>query len=384
MTQDQNILHELRTIEDDIYWQAVEARDARFNGVFVYGVRSTGIYCKPSCPARRPRRQQVVFFRSAEDAEASSLRACLRCKPRDPAAPDPRAEMVQRVCRSIEARDGGSAPSLEELGVEFGVSPHHLQRTFKKFTGITPRQYAAAHRLKLFKSKVKEGEDVTTAIYDAGYGSSSRLYEKASEQLGMTPAAYRRKGEGMNISYAIADCHLGRLLVAATERGVCSVQFGDGDKELEAALCAEYPAAFIMRDDSQLGVIVEALLRHLEGSQPDLGLPLDLQATAFQLRVWGELRRIPYGKTRSYGEIAEAIGQPTATRAVARACATNPVALVTPCHRVVRTGGAAGGYRWGIGRKERLLERERRGMASNKGGSSGTDTPSLVESKTRA
>jgi AraC family transcriptional regulator of adaptative response/methylated-DNA-[protein]-cysteine methyltransferase len=236
MTQDQNILHELRTIENDIFWQAVEARDARFDGVFVYGVRSTAIYCKPSCPSRRPRRQQVVFFRSSEDAEAGGFRSCLRCKPHETAAPDPRAEMVLRVCRSIEARDGGSAPSLEELGVELGVSPHHLQRTFKRLTGITPRQYAAAHRLKLFKSKVKEGEDIAAAMYDAGYGSSSRLYEKASEQLGMTPATYRRKGEGMNIYYAIADSYLGRLLVAATERGVCSVQFGDRDMELEEAL----------------------------------------------------------------------------------------------------------------------------------------------------
>ena len=269
------------------------------------------------------------------------------------------------------------------MGVELGVSPHYLQRTFKRLTGITPRQYAAAHRLKLFKSKVKEGEDIAAAMYDAGYGSSSRLYEKASEQLGMTPATYKRKGEGMNIDYAIADSHLGRLLVAATERGVCSVQFGDGDEELEAALAAEYPAAAIRRDDSQLGVTVEVLLRHLEGSQPDIELPLDLQATTFQMRVWEELRRIPYGTTRSYGEIAEAIGQPTATRAVARACATNPVALVTPCHRVVRTGGTPGGYRWGIERKERLLERERSRVAGKKGGVEAC-TPLAVGGKTLA
>jgi AraC family transcriptional regulator of adaptative response/methylated-DNA-[protein]-cysteine methyltransferase len=371
VTNEQKILGELRAIERDVYWQAVETGDARFNGVFVYGVRSTGIYCKPSCPSRRPRREKVEFFHTREEAEAAGFRACLRCKPREAAALDPRAELVLHVCRRIEEGEG-VAPSLEELSAESGVSPHHLQRTFKSLTGITPRQYAAALRLRLFKSKVKEGVDVTAAMYDAGYGSSSRLYENASGRLGMTPATYRRKGKGMNINYAIADSHLGRLLVAATERGVCSVQLGDADDELESALAAEYPAAEIKRDGTRLGDVVEGLLRHLEGSRPDLGLPLDLQATAFQLRVWDELRRIPYGSTRSYAEVAEAIGRPTATRAVARACATNPVALVTPCHRVVRTGGALGGYRWGVGRKERLLEQERSGAAA---------APSLFESK---
>ena len=382
MTQDQKILRELRAIEKEVYWQALEARDARFNGVFVYGVSSTGVYCKPSCPSRRPRRQKVEFFQTREEAESSGFRACLRCKPRDAAAPDPRAELVLHVCRQIEEREG-VAPSLEELGAELGVSPHHLQRTFKSLTGITPRQYAAALRLKLFKSRVKEGVDVTAAMYDAGYGSSSRLYEHASKRLGMTPATYRRKGKGMNINYAIADSQLGRLLVAATERGVCSVQLGDGDEELGAALRAEYPAANIERDETRLGDTVASLLRHLEGAEPSLGLPLDLQATAFQLRGWEELRRIPYGSTRSYAEVAEAIGQPTATRAVARACATNPVALVTPCHRVVHTGGALGGYRWGVGRKERLLEQERKGAASESEGDH-ADTPSLFESKRTA
>lgn len=358
MTHKQNVLEELRVMGEDVCWQAVEAKDARFDGIFVYGVRSTGIYCKPSCPSRRPARARVEFFHSFEAAEASGFRACFRCRPREADAPDPRVRLVLSVCRGIEEREG-RAPSLDELSAELGVSPHHLQRTFKSLTGITPRQYAAAHRLRQFKSKIREGEALAAAMYDAGYGSSSRLYEKASERLGMTPATYRRRGKGMNISYAITDCHLGRLLVAATERGVCSVQFGDRDEELEAALAAEYPAAEIARDDARLGSFSEGLLRHLEGSRPDIALPLDLQATAFQLRVWEELRRIPYGSTRSYAEVAEALGRPTATRAVARACATNPVALVTPCHRVVRSGGAAGGYRWGIARKERLLERER-------------------------
>lgn len=358
MNQDTEILQELQTIENDIYWQSVLAKDARFVGIFVYGVRSTGIYCKPTCPSRRPGREQVAFFQTCEAAEAEGFRACLRCQPRVDEARDPRVEMVLRVCHAIEARVD-AAPSLEELGQQLNVSPQHLQRTFKNITGITPRQYVAAHRLKKFKSRIKAGEDVTTAMYEAGYGSSSRLYERASQQLGMTPATYRRKGEGMNIKYTIVDSRLGRLLIAATERGVCAVSFGARDEELAAALGAEYPAADIRQDEHHLADWVETLLRHLEGAQPDLSLPLDLQATAFQQRVWDELRRIPYGVTRSYKEVAEAIGQPTATRAVARACAANPVALVTPCHRVIRESGKMGGYRWGLERKENLLERER-------------------------
>ena len=360
MDRDENILRELHAIEEDIYWEAVLERDARFNGIFVYGVRSTGIYCKPSCPSRRPGRKQAMFFNSAEAAELAGFRACLRCRPGEKTTRDPRIALVLRVCRSIEAQAEG-APSLTELGEKLHVSPHHLQRTFKSITGITPRQYAAAHRLRQFKSRIKEGEDVAGAMYDAGYGSSSRLYEKASAQMGMTPATYRRRGKGMNISYTIVESHLGRLLVAGTRSGVCSVQFGAEDKALETALAAEYPAASISLDESGLSHWVEELLCHLNGSQPDLALPLDLQATAFQTRVWEELRRIPYGATRSYAKVAEAIGQPTATRAVARACAANPVALVTPCHRVVRAGGQPGGYRWGIERKEKLLEMERTG-----------------------
>jgi AraC family transcriptional regulator, regulatory protein of adaptative response / methylated-DNA-[protein]-cysteine methyltransferase len=362
MNRDENILRELRLIEEDIYWQALIERDARFNGIFVYGVRSTRIYCKPSCPSRRPRREQVAFFDSPGAAERERFRACLRCRPLEREARDPRVEMVLRVCRSIETHQDG-APTLLELGEELNVSPHHLQRTFKSITGITPRQYAAAHRLKQFKSRIKEGEDVTAAMYDAGYGSSSRLYEKASHQLGMTPATYRRKGKGMNINFTIVDCRLGHLLVAGTERGICSVQFGSQIEALEALLAAEYPEAVIQRDEESLRDWVDGLLHHLDGAQPDLALPLDLQASAFQTRVWEELRRIPYGETRSYSKVAEALGQPTATRAVARACATNPTALVTPCHRVIRESGELGGYRWGLERKEKLLELERKKRA---------------------
>ncbi|HEX8706706.1 MAG TPA: bifunctional DNA-binding transcriptional regulator/O6-methylguanine-DNA methyltransferase Ada [Pyrinomonadaceae bacterium] len=363
MTQDGNILQELQAMEADIYWQSVLARDARFNGIFVYGVRSTGIYCRPSCPSRRPAREQAAFFPSAEAAEACGFRACLRCRPRDGAASrDPRVELVLRVCRAIEAEDGETL-SLGQLGAQLGVSPHHLQRTFKSITGITPRQYAAAHRLKLFKARIKDGADVTAALYDAGYGSGSRLYENAAKQLGMSPAVYRRGGRDMKIGYTIVDCRLGRLLVAATERGICAVSFGDADEALVSSLRAEYPAAVIGPDETSLKEWVGSLLHHLDGSRPELALPLDLRATAFQSRVWEELRKIPYGAQRSYKEIAEAIGRPTASRAVARACATNPVALVTPCHRVVRGSGEPGGYRWGLERKQQLLERERTGRA---------------------
>ncbi|HJQ31263.1 MAG TPA: bifunctional DNA-binding transcriptional regulator/O6-methylguanine-DNA methyltransferase Ada [Pyrinomonadaceae bacterium] len=360
MEQDKIINQELRAIEPDVYWEAVRARDARFDGLFVYAVRSTRVYCKPSCPSRRPRREQVSFFNACEEAEAGGFRACKRCLPREPSPPDPSVELVLRACALIEAREGEPAP-LEELGRELGASPHHLQRTFKKVTGITPRQYAAALRLRQFKTKVREGRGVTEALYESGYGSSSRLYERVSERLGMTPAGYRRGGKGMSISYTTVGCDMGRLLVAATERGVCSIQFGDSDAELEAALAAEYPAAELGRDPSRLDDFVGALLRHLGGRSSQLELPLDVRATAFQSRVWEELRRIPYGETRSYAEVARSLGRPTATRAVARACATNPVALVNPCHRVVRGDGSLSGYRWGVGRKRALLAREREG-----------------------
>jgi AraC family transcriptional regulator, regulatory protein of adaptative response / methylated-DNA-[protein]-cysteine methyltransferase len=357
VTDDESVVRAPRAEAPDVYFEAVRARDARFDGLFVYAVSSTRVYCKPSCPSRRPRRERVSFFASCEEAEAGGFRACKRCLPREASAQDPSSEMVLRVCTLIEAR-AGEAVSLEELGAELGLSPHHLQRTFKRLTGVTPRQYAAARRLKRFKSEVRAGRGVTEAMYESGYGSSSRLYELASRRLGMTPASYQRGGKGMSISYTTVGCALGRLLVAATERGVCSVQFGDTEGELEAALAAEYPAAELRRDGARLDEFVGALLRHVEGGESKLDLPLDVRATAFQSRVWEELRRIPYGETRSYADVAASLGRPAATRAVARACATNPVALVTPCHRVVRGDGNLSGYRWGVERKRALLARE--------------------------
>ncbi|MFY9571169.1 MAG: bifunctional DNA-binding transcriptional regulator/O6-methylguanine-DNA methyltransferase Ada [Blastocatellia bacterium] len=347
-----------RSTDEETFWRAVLTRDARFDGTVFFGVRSTKIYCRPSCPARRPRREQVVFFRIPEAAENAGFRSCRRCRPRSAATTDPQVEIVRRACVYIENHSGES-PTLEDLSAHTGISPYHLQRIFKRIVGITPRQYAGAFRLAQFKMSVKKGASVTGAMYDAGYGSSSRLYERAPTELGMTPADYRRGGKGVRIRYTITACSLGRMLVAATDKGVCSVRLGDSDGELEADLLSEYPAAEITRDDPALNEWVAQLLSHLNGQHPHLDLPLDIQATAFQWSVWEKLRAIPSGSTRSYGDIAREMGRPTASRAVARACATNPVALVIPCHRVVREDKNLGGYRWGIERKKALLEGER-------------------------
>jgi AraC family transcriptional regulator of adaptative response/methylated-DNA-[protein]-cysteine methyltransferase len=347
----------LALVEDSL-WEAVVARDARLAGAFVYGVRSTGIYCRPGCPARLPRREQVVFFASPRAAEQAHFRACKRCRPREDAGLDPRAELVKRVCGYIDA-NLEEPLTLAALSGQVNISPYHLQRTFKRTVGITPHQYVRARRLSTLKSQLREGQGVTTALYEAGYGSSSRLYEEAAAGLGMTPATYRRGGRGMRIGYTIVDCPLGRLLVAATDRGICAVSLGGADGPLEAALRAEYPAAEIRRDDGGLGEWVNALLRHLNGDQPDLRLPLDVQGTGFQRRVWEQLRAIPYGNVRSYGQIARELGRPKAARAVGRACATNPVSVVIPCHRAVGQDGSLTGYRWGLERKRLLLERER-------------------------
>ncbi len=265
---------------------------------------------------------------------------------------------VRHACRYIE--DNLEEPlTLAVLGEQVGLSPAHLQRVFKRVTGITPRQYADACRLGRLKSRLKTRRTVTVALYEAGYGSSSRLYERAGQQLGMTPGTYRRGGQGTQIRYTVADSPLGRLLLAATERGICALYLGERDQPLEEALSREFPEAERERDESGLCTWLDEVLRHLQGRQPHLDLPLDVRATAFQWRVWQELRAIPYGQTRTYKEIAESLGQPTAARAVARACATNPVSVVIPCHRVVRGDGDLGGYRWGLERKEKLLARER-------------------------
>lgn len=358
MGQDEALLDELRTMDEETRWIAITARDASLDGMIFYGVRSTGVYCKPSCPSRRPRREQVVFFDTYGEAESAGFRPCRRCRPRVADERDTQLDIVEQACRLIEASEAGS-PSLAELGAELGVSQYHLQRTFKKFVGLTPRQYALAHKVRQFKARIKEGGTVVSAMYDAGYGSNSRLYEKADAELGMTPASYARGGGGAHITYTITECELGRILVAATERGLCAVRLGDSEEELEGTLREEFPEAEISKDTDALGFYVEAILRHLAGERTRLELPLDVRATAFQRRVWSYLQSIPYGEVQSYGEVAARIGQPSAVRAVARACASNMVAVIIPCHRVIRGNGELGGYRWGLKRKRALIDLER-------------------------
>jgi AraC family transcriptional regulator of adaptative response/methylated-DNA-[protein]-cysteine methyltransferase len=338
-------------------WRIVLARDPRYDGAFVYAVRSTGIYCRPSCPSRRPRRAQVDFFPVPELAERAGFRPCRRCRPGEAPAPDPRVPLVRAACRLIDAHPDAPA-SLAVLSARTGVTAHRLLRAFQRVLGISPRQYRDARRLDRFKTELRTRRRVSPALYEAGYGSTSRVYERAHAQLGMTPATYGRGGLGTRIAYTTAVCPLGRLLVARTARGICRVSLGNNVAELEASLRAEFPAADIRRDQGILASAVGAILGYLGGERA-LDLPLDVRATAFQRRVWEALRRIPYGSTRSYAQVAGAIGHPTATRAVARACATNPAALVIPCHRVVRADGGLGGYRWGIERKRALLDRER-------------------------
>ncbi|GAC1360639.1 MAG: bifunctional DNA-binding transcriptional regulator/O6-methylguanine-DNA methyltransferase Ada [Ktedonobacteraceae bacterium] len=347
-------------MHDEQRWQAVLTRDVQADGAFVYAVRSTGIYCKPSCPSRKPGRAQVLFFAQPQTAEQAGYRACRRCQPRqEEAGPT----VVAQICTYIEQHLEETL-TLAQLGEEIHMSPFHLQRTFKQAMGITPRQYIETCRLQQLKSRLRQGETVTSALYDAGYGSSSRLYEHAPAQLGMTPTAYRRGGKGMQIAYSIAESALGLLLVAATVQGVCAVYLGDQPTELENTLRQEYPAAAIERDnEGQFAAWVQQLLQYLDGQQDwervRLNLPIDVQATAFQWRVWETLRSIPAGETRTYGEVAESLGDKNKARAVAQACASNPVALIVPCHRVVRGDGAEGGYRWGAGRKRRLLSQEK-------------------------
>lgn len=367
MGRDAQVTNSRRHGDHDRLWLAVLSRDPAADRAFVYAVRSTGIYCRPTCAARKPRRERVVFFPAPAAAERAGYRPCRRCRPQDAAARDPQAALVRRVCRWIDEHLEDKI-SLAEIGMQISLSPYRLRRTFKRVLGITPRQYADARRLHWLKGKLRKGETVTRALYDAGYGSSSRLYERAPDRLGMTPATYRKGGQGIRIGYAIADCPLGRLLVAATDRGVCAVYFGDSDRGLAAALAAEYPAAEIHRGNGDVDRWAGALVRHLEGQHPHLDLPLDVRATAFQWQVWQELRAIPYGSTRTYGEIARRLGEPGAARAVGRACATNPVSIVVPCHRAVREDGGLGGYRWGVERKARLLARER-SVAAAAGGS---------------
>ncbi|MCW1970956.1 MAG: bifunctional DNA-binding transcriptional regulator/O6-methylguanine-DNA methyltransferase Ada [Anaerolineae bacterium] len=349
------------TLSEDEMWQAFTNKDAAYDGRFFVAVRTTGIYCRPSCPAK-PARKNVAFFADCDSAEAAGYRACKRCHPRELLLP---AEaLAQDTVRWIEQH--GHA-RLSELGSAMNVSPFHLQRTFKRVMGLSPLEYAKSLRVQRLKTALR-GPDAqptrsTDAIYEAGFNTASRAYEQL-DAIGMTPSAYQKGGRGMAIAYGLVDCSLGRMLIAGTPRGLCAVYFGNDDAELERELRDEYPAAHIERHSEGTWMTwAQAIAQYLLGAQPYHSLqklPLDVQGTAFQARVWQALRQIPPGQTRSYADIAQAIGQPSATRAVANACGANRVGLVIPCHRVVRENGDTGGYRWGIARKEALLVAEHR------------------------
>jgi AraC family transcriptional regulator, regulatory protein of adaptative response / methylated-DNA-[protein]-cysteine methyltransferase len=334
-------------------WQAVQTRDSSMDNAFVYAVHSTGIYCQPSCPSRRPNLENVAFFDTPEQAEAAGFRRCKRCWVR--AEKDATAKVVQKVIHLLE--NEVNEPSLEVLGAAVNLSPWHLQRVFKTAVGVSPKQYAKTYRAKKLRSELKSNDSVTRAMYEAGFGSSSRMYESQNAQLGMNPKTYRAGGNGERIAFVQLDSPVGRMLLAATARGLVAVRFGD-DTQTLSELRSEYPNATLEPDPDLLAPQTQAILEHILGHTHDLNLPIDVQATVFQTRVWNALKSIPYGETRSYAEVAQAIQQPTAVRAVARACATNPIALVVPCHRVIAANGDLSGYRWGIDRKRKLLELE--------------------------
>ncbi len=336
-------------------WQAVKRRDRNASGRFCYAVITTGIYCRPDCGARLALRENVRFFATPDEARAAGFRPCKRCRP-DEEAPDGRLQAVTAACRAIEAAE--TPPHLRELAAGCGLSAHHFHRLFKKITGVTPKAYADACRTDRLRNELPAAQSVTGAIYAAGYSSASRFYEAADAALGMTPASYRKGGEDMEIGYAAGACALGTVLVAGTARGVCAIFLGSGEAELADALKQRFPRA-VIHASAALADRLDAAVRHIERPTDGLDLPLDIQGTAFQRRVWEALRQIPCGETASYAEIARRLGQPRASRAVAQACAANTLALAVPCHRVVRTGGALSGYRWGVERKRQLLERER-------------------------
>lgn len=341
-------------------WRAVQRRDRTFDGRFVYAVSSTRIYCRPSCTSRRPLRANVAFFPTPADAERAGYRACKRCRPADAETTPDIERAIARAC-SYLVRHFDEPVTLSVLARQVGLSPFHLQRAFKRALGISPREYRAAERRRRLTERLRKGDTVSRATFEAGFGSSSRVYERSSHRIGMTPATLKKGGAGQRIQFSIVDSPLGRLLAAYTERGVCSVKLGDDDRALEAEFRDEFPTAQIHRAGTTVHEWIAAIVSSIETGEPTSAIPIDARGTAFQWRVWNELQRIPRGTTLSYSEVAQRIGKPTAIRAVARACATNPVALVIPCHRVVREDGSLGGYRWGLDRKKDLLDREQTG-----------------------
>ena len=346
----------------DDCWNSILQRDTTRDGHFYIGVLTTGVYCRPSCPARRPLRKNVRFYETTAHAESDGLRPCLRCRPLDASRASAHAAAMGSLCQYIEENVERTV-KLDELAERSHLSPSHLQRLFKSIVGVSPKHYAEAYRLRILKSELRSSKDVAQAVYGAGFGSSSRVYERGDTRLGMTPGEYRRGGPGIDVTYATIESAFGLLLLGATDRGICFLQFGESLEALLAELQREYPAASLepMRDPRapEFARWAQALNRYLEGDEPLSELPLDVRSTAFQMKVWTYLQSIPRGQVRSYGEVAAAIGQPNAARAVGRACATNRVALIIPCHRVIRGGGELGEYRWGLARKRALLDAER-------------------------
>jgi AraC family transcriptional regulator of adaptative response/methylated-DNA-[protein]-cysteine methyltransferase len=340
---------------NEIYWQAFKNRDKRFDGVFWTAVKTTKIFCKPSCTAKLPKPENVDFYKTWQDAESKGFRACLRCKPKTFKTINPQVEIVIKTCELLETVEN---LSLEHLGESLKINPNYLQKIFKEIIGVSPKKYLEKLRLDKFKDEIKKGNDVVNAIYESGYGSNRALYENVNEKLGMTPKIYKQGGKNVKVEFTIADCKLGKILVAKTEKGLCSVTLGDDEKVLSENLRVEFSKAEITENKENLKEFVEAILQNLAGTNKTLDLPLDLQATAFQMQVWQVLRKIPFGETLSYKEVAEKLGNQKAVRAVARACASNRVALVIPCHRVVGSNGSLSGYRWGIERKDKLLNLE--------------------------
>ena len=341
---------------DEERWQAVKRRDPAFDGKFFFAVRTTGVFCRPSCASRPAKRENVSFFSTATEAEKAGYRACKRCRPDKLGAPDPQIEAVKRACAEIEQAE--EAPKLAELAAGAGLSPYHFHRVFKAITGVTPKAYAAETRARRASDKLRTAETVTEAIYDAGFNSSSRFYESTAARLGMTPSAVKRGGEGARIRFAVGQASLGAVLVAATKKGVCAITLGDDPHALVRELQDRFPNAEFEGGDVEFERMVAQVVGLVEAPGQRLDLPLDIRGTAFQQRVWAALRAIPPGKTATYQEVARAIGQPKAVRAVAQACGANPLAVAIPCHRVVRTDGDVSGYRWGVERKRKLIDRE--------------------------
>ncbi|WP_437595093.1 bifunctional DNA-binding transcriptional regulator/O6-methylguanine-DNA methyltransferase Ada [Sorangium sp. So ce1000] len=343
-------------VRSDPRWAALIARDASADGKFFYSVKTTGVYCRPSCGARPARPENVGFHPTAAAAERAGFRPCLRCKPDQPPLAERQAAQVAELCRLIESSE--EVPSLEELARHAGLSVFHTHRVFKAVTGVTPKAYAAAHRARRVRAELGKNGTVTQAIYAAGYSSGGRFYEQSNEVLGMTPTMYRAGGARMEIRFAIGECSLGSILVAATARGVCAILLGDDPEELAHDLERRFPRAHLIGTDAGFEQLVAKVVGLVERPRASVELPLDIRGTAFQQRVWQALRGIPGGTTASYAAIADAIGAPGAVRAVAQACAANPLAVAIPCHRVVRSDGGLSGYRWGVERKRALLDRE--------------------------